>query len=55
MSEPNGYFLVAFDQVGKNCKGTLRFNQKQLYGKELSEIAGDYSGTVVFTTSILQF
>ena len=55
MSEPNGYFLVAFDQVGEKCEGTLRFNQKQLYGKELSEIAGDYSGTVVFTTSILQF
>ena len=55
MTEPNGYFLVAFDEVGKKCEGTLRFNQKQLYGKELSEIAGDYSGTMVFTTSILTF
>ena len=55
MTEPNGYFLVAFDEIGKKITGTLRFNQKQLYGKDISEIAGDYSGTMVFTSSILTF
>ena len=53
MTEPNGYFLVAFDKIGAKTTGTLRFNQKQLYGKDISEIAGDYSGTMVFTSSIL--
>ena len=55
MTEPNGYFLVAFDKIGAKTTGTLRFNQKQLYGKDISEIAGDYSGTMVFTSSILTF
>ena len=55
MTEPNGYFFVAFDKVGAKTTGTLRFNQKQLYGKDISEIAGDYSGTMVFTSSILTF
>ena len=55
MTEPNGYFLVAFDKIGAKTTGTLRFNQKQLYGKDISEIAGDYSGTMVFTSSILIF
>ena len=53
MTEPNGYFFVAFDKVGAKTTGTLRFNQKQLYGKDISEIAGDYSGTMIFTSSIL--
>ena len=55
MTEPNGYFLVAFNEIGAKTTGTLRFNQKQLYGKDISEIAGDYSGTMVFTSSILIF
>ena len=55
MTEPNGYFLVAFNEIGAKTTGTLRFNQKQLYGKDISEIAGDYSGTMVFTSSILTF
>ena len=53
MTEPNGYFFVAFYKVGAKTTGTLRFNQKQLYGKDISEIAGDYSGTMIFTSSIL--
>ena len=53
MTEPNGYFLVAFNEIGAKTTGTLRFNQKQLYGKDISEIAGDYSGTMIFTSSIL--
>ena len=55
MTEPYGYFLVAFNEIGAKTTGTLRFNQKQLYGKDISEIAGDYSGTMVFTSSILTF
>ena len=55
MTEPNGYFLVAFNEIGAKTTGTLRFNQKQLYGKNIAEIAGDYSGTMVFTSSILTF
>ena len=53
MVNPEGYYLTSFTKVGEKNVGTLRFNQKQLYGKELSEIAGDYSGTMVFTTSII--
>lgn len=53
MTEPDGYFFVAFNKIGAKTTGTLRFNQKQLYGKDISEIAGDYSGTMVFTSSIL--
>lgn len=54
MTDPDGFFLANFQAEGEFLVGTLRFNQKQLYGKDISEIAGDYSGNMVFTTSIVE-
>ena len=53
MVNPDGYYLVDFRHTGESKTGTLRLNQKQLYGKDIAEIAGDYSGTIVFTSSII--
>ena len=50
----DGYDLVYFKNQGQTLIGTIRLNQKQLYGKDISEIAGDYSGTMVFTSSIVE-
>ena len=47
-----GYLIAAFSGQGDKITGTLRLNQKQLYGKDISEIAGDYTGGIVFTSSI---
>ena len=47
-----GYLIAAFSGQGDKTTGTLRLNQKQLYGKDISEIAGDYTGGIVFTSSI---
>ena len=49
----DGYDLAYFKNQGQSVTGTIRLNQKQLYGKDISEIVGDYSGTMVFTSSIL--
>ena len=51
----DGYDLAYFKNQGQSATGTIRLNQKQLYGKNIAEIAGDYSGTMVFTSSILTF
>lgn len=48
----DGYLLVSLKKTGDKLTGTLRLNEKQLYGKNISEIAGDYSGYMVFTSSI---
>ncbi len=53
MVNPDGYYLVDFRHTGESKTGTLRLNQKQLYGKDISEIAGDYSGTIIFISSII--
>ncbi|MCI5656163.1 MAG: hypothetical protein SOT80_10925 [Candidatus Pseudoruminococcus sp.] len=50
----DGYDLVYFKNQGQTLIGTIRLNQKQLYGKDIAEIAGDYSGTMVFTSSIVE-
>ena len=46
-----GYLIAAFSRAGTTT-GTLRLNQKQLYGKDIAEIAGNYTGGIVFTSSI---
>ena len=51
----DGYDFAYFKNQGQIAAGTIRLNQKQLYGKNIAEIAGDYSGTMVFTSSILTF
>lgn len=48
-----GYLLAAFDKQGDSLTGTLRLNQNQLYGENLNDIAGDYSGKMVFSSSIV--
>lgn len=50
-----GYHFTTFGvkAEGTSEKGTLAINQKALYGKSLDEIAGDYSGTMVFHSSIV--
>lgn len=49
----NGYLLTAFNSTGQKIDGTLRLNQNQIYGKSLDEIAGDYSGHMVFHSSLI--
>ena len=48
----NGYFLKSFNTEGDEITGTLRFAQVQLYGQNIADIAGDYSGYMVFFSAI---
>lgn len=50
-----GYFLCAFpsDAQGNKLSGTIALNQKALYGLTLSDIAGDYSGNMVFHSALI--
>lgn len=54
--EPNthGYHFYSFKSQGAEQKGTLVLNQNALYGKNLSDIAGDYSGTMTFFSALVQ-
>ena len=45
--------VTTFKQTEEVIKGTLRLNQKQLYDKDISEIAGKYTENIVFTSSIV--
>jgi hypothetical protein len=47
-----GYYLTGFNTEGQVLNGTLRFHQKQLYGQNIADIAGDYSGYMVFFSAI---
>ena len=47
-----GYYLTGFNTEGQTLNGTLRFHQKQLYGQNIADIAGDYSGYMVFFSAI---
>ena len=49
---PFGYFLYGFSEQGQSMTGTLRFDRNQLYGQSLADIAGDYSGYMVFFSAI---
>ena len=48
----NGYYLTSFNAEGQILEGTLRFHQKQLYGLNIADIAGDYSGYMVLFSAI---
>lgn len=52
----HGYHLYTFRKAAAGTAEpmTLVFNQKALYGKTLSEIAGDYSGTISFFSALVQ-
>ena len=45
--------VTTFKQTEEVIKGTFRLNQKQLYGEDISEIAGEYTENMVFTSSIV--
>lgn len=51
----NGYHLVTFaaNQQGAVQDVTLALNQNALYGQTLSDIAGDYSGTISFHSALI--
>ena len=51
----NGYHLVTFaaNQQGAVQDVTLALNQNALAGQDLAAIAGDYSGTIAFHSSLI--
>lgn len=55
-SEPSefGYHITTFlsNAEGETQDVTLALNQRELYGKNLDDIAGDYSGTMMFHTAL---
>ena len=54
-SYEKGYLLCGFanNSVGTGQKAVLALNQRELYGKDLSEIAGSYSGTITFHSELI--
>lgn len=51
-----GYHLCTFlaGSTGSKQDVTLALNQNALYGKEYSQIAGDYSGTIAFHSALIE-
>ena len=51
-----GYHLCTFlsDAQGRTQPVNLALNQNALYGQTLSDIAGDYSGTITFHSSLFE-
>lgn len=51
----NGFHFTTFsaDSQGQVQEGTLVLNQQALYGQDLDAIAGNYSGTMTFHSSIV--
>ncbi len=47
-----GYYLTVFENAGETLDGTLVINQAQLYGQSIADIAGDYSGYMVFYSTV---
>lgn len=45
--------VTTFKQTEEVITGTFRLNQKQLYGKDISKMAGKYTENIVFTSSIV--
>ena len=52
MSRAAGYYLTGFTVQGESLTGTLRLDQAQLYGYDLADIVGEYSGYMVFFSMI---
>lgn len=48
----DGFLYAAFTSAGQSKPMTLRLNKAQLYGKDLSEYGGEYTGMLNFTTKI---
>lgn len=51
--DENGFNVAFFNATGQTAGCQIRLNQNQLYNKDIKEIAGDYSGCVVFHSSIV--
>lgn len=45
--------VTTFKQTEEVITGTFRLNQKQLYGEDISEMAGKYTENIIFTSSIV--
>ena len=52
MTKTAGFYLDGFTTPGENVDGTLVINQAQLYGQSIADIAGDYSGYMVFYSTV---
>ncbi|MCI2112005.1 hypothetical protein [Ruminococcus sp.] len=52
----SGYHLCTFlaGSTGSTQDVTLALNQNALYGQTLSDIAGDYSGTIAFHSALIE-
>lgn len=48
----NGYLLTGFDKADESVTGTLKLDQNQLYGVDLSSWAGNYQGTIRFFSRV---
>ena len=48
----NGYLLTGFEKAEESVTGTLKLDQNQLYGVDLSSWAGNYQGTINFFSRI---
>ena len=49
----NGINFAFFRATGQSVSGKLQLNQNLLYGKDIKDIAGEYSGSMVFHSSIV--
>ncbi len=52
MTKSVGFYLHGFTTEGEAVEGSLRINQIQLCGYALSDIVGDYSGHIVFFSTV---
>lgn len=53
LSNENGINFAFFSAAGQSVSGELRLNQNLLYNEEMKDIAGEYSGSMVFHSSIV--
>lgn len=49
---PNGFLFASFTGGGQTSTDTLKLNVAQLYGKDLAQWGGEYTGTLHFYTRI---
>lgn len=52
MTSTRGYEFTSFNIANQEVQGTLRLNENQLYGKDISELVGEYSGYMIFFSQI---
>lgn len=52
MTSTRGYKFTNFTIANEEVQGTLRLNEHQLYGKDISELVGEYSGYMIFFSQI---